>query len=146
MMKYTMHSISSLPVLLTRWRLCLWGVQYDCSMYKLHWQYKWSELWAMSAYLPSQQHSHDVWPFILHTWVINSLCMSTHSAHTWYCCPTACRCDVAGTMSQVCDTGGQCTCKSAVDSTTLKCSECRDGYWNLSSANPLGCTGLFPTT
>lgn len=36
---------------------------------------------------------------------------------------------------------GQCNCKANVDPNSAQCSQCADGFWNLTSSNPLGCQG-----
>ena len=41
----------------------------------------------------------------------------------------------------LCDSSGQCNCKANVDDTSLSCSQCQDGYWNLTEHNPDGCQG-----
>ena len=51
-----------------------------------------------------------------------------------------CGCDVAGiTDNGECSETGQCNCKLNV--TGLQCSECAQGYWNLSADNDNGCQG-----
>ena len=58
--------------------------------------------------------------------------------------PIACDCNPAGSIDSECnDMTGQCQCKANVDPSIpdLKCSQCRDNFFNLSEANPLGCTG-----
>ena len=42
----------------------------------------------------------------------------------------------------LCDSSGQCNCKTNVDDMSLSCSQCRDGYWNLTEHNPDGCQGM----
>ena len=42
----------------------------------------------------------------------------------------------------LCDSSGQCNCKANVDDNTLSCSQCQDGYWNLTEDNPVGCQGM----
>jgi hypothetical protein len=42
----------------------------------------------------------------------------------------------------LCDSSGQCNCKVNVDGTSLRCGQCRDGYWNLTEHNPDGCQGM----
>ena len=54
----------------------------------------------------------------------------------------ACNCDTSGITgepgSDMCGrTEGLCACKDNVTSRT--CGECKDGYWNLTKANPYGC-------
>lgn len=51
-----------------------------------------------------------------------------------------CGCAVAGiTDNGDCSETGQCNCKSNV--TGLQCSECVQGYWNISADNEHGCQG-----
>ena len=58
-----------------------------------------------------------------------------------------CECDPAGIIdSGLCDDEGQCNCKTNVDSASLKCSVCEDGFWNLTAENPLGCEGMYVWT
>ena len=53
---------------------------------------------------------------------------------------TDCGCDSVGTDSgSECDSNGQCNCKTNVES--LQCTECREGFWNLTAENVLGCQG-----
>lgn len=55
----------------------------------------------------------------------------------------ACDCSVAGSVdNRLCDSSGQCNCKANVDDTSLSCSQCQDGYWNLTEHNPDGCQGM----
>lgn len=54
----------------------------------------------------------------------------------------ACNCNEAGTIDNgVCDSNGICNCKPNVVSS--KCSNCADGYWNLSLSNSDGCQGNY---
>lgn len=65
-----------------------------------------------------------------------------------YCTPhvlylTACDCNPAGINdSGLCNTMGQCNCKANVNPNSRQCTECADGFWNLTSGNPLGCQGV----
>ena len=64
------------------------------------------------------------------------------SAHTdlFTPVPADCGCDPAGTAgSSVCDSSGQCNCKANVEG--LQCTECGEGFWNLTADNVLGCQG-----
>ena len=57
---------------------------------------------------------------------------------------TACNCNPSGIVdSGLCDDNGQCNCKVNVGQGTRDCSQCRDGYWNLTESNPDGCQGVF---
>jgi len=52
----------------------------------------------------------------------------------------ACDCNPAGINdSGLCSPMGQCNCKANVDPNSAQCSQCADGFWNLTSSNPLGC-------
>ncbi len=50
-----------------------------------------------------------------------------------------CDCSVSGAVSDVCSHQGQCICKTNVDSSTFKCTQCQDGFWNLTESNSDGC-------
>ena len=56
---------------------------------------------------------------------------------------TACSCSPLGIMdSGLCDNNGQCNCKVNVGQEVRDCTQCRDGYWNLTESNPEGCEGM----
>ena len=44
--------------------------------------------------------------------------------------------------SGLCNAPGQCNCKANVNPNSRQCTECADGFWNLTSGNPLGCQGV----
>lgn len=70
---------------------------------------------------------------IFHVFLYVTLTMMSY-AHS------ACDCDAAGISdSGGCSDEGQCNCKANVAGMT--CSQCRDGYWNLTGDNDLGCQG-----
>ena len=49
-----------------------------------------------------------------------------------------CDCNKVGVIDDgECSNDGVCNCKPLV--TSAKCSECKDGYWNFSEANPDVC-------
>ena len=67
----------------------------------------------------------------------------------WFCwwlveifyLPAECGCGGAGiTDGGACSESGQCNCKATV--TGLQCSQCVEGYWNLTTSNDLGCQGI----
>lgn len=58
-----------------------------------------------------------------------------------YFFPIACNCDPIGIVDTgLCADDGQCNCKLNVES--LGCSQCSDGYWNLTESNVEGCQGM----
>ena len=70
------------------------------------------------------------------------------------CCPPllldcvvspACGCDPSGiTNDGDCNASGACSCKMNVGG--AKCSECLEGFFNFSAANPDGCQGEWRGT
>ncbi|XP_040085469.1 basement membrane-specific heparan sulfate proteoglycan core protein isoform X4 [Oryx dammah] len=52
-----------------------------------------------------------------------------------------CGCDPQGSVSDQCDTAGQCQCKAQVEG--LTCSQCRPHHFHLSASNPDGCLPCF---
>ena len=60
---------------------------------------------------------------------------------------TACNCEPSGSLDKgICDSrtdpvnglvSGQCHCKQNVDG--RRCDTCKNGFWNLTESNPLGC-------
>ena len=58
-------------------------------------------------------------------------------------CGLGCGCDVAGSQISAngsCNaTTGQCSCKENVEG--VKCNTCKATFFNLQTANPVGCEG-----
>nr|XP_058908989.1 basement membrane-specific heparan sulfate proteoglycan core protein isoform X11 [Kogia breviceps] len=55
--------------------------------------------------------------------------------------PIGCGCDPQGSISDQCDSAGQCQCKAQVEG--LTCSYCRPHHFHLSASNPVGCLPCF---
>ena len=74
----------------------------------------------------------QIWPSFPEYEYLNSV-----KTHTKLLCPhnpTACGCQVVGSMDSICDRRtGQCKCKSHV--TGLKCSRCSRGYYQSRDKN-----------
>ena len=57
-------------------------------------------------------------------------------------CVSACRCSSAGSLHAACDlTTGKCSCKDNVEG--HNCNSCKDGTYNLDTANQQGCLHCF---
>lgn len=60
-------------------------------------------------------------------------------------CTAACACNTDGTVGGAsdCDTmSGQCVCKANVNGDASRvCDMCKEGFFNLTESNPLGCQG-----
>ncbi|XP_068395211.1 basement membrane-specific heparan sulfate proteoglycan core protein isoform X3 [Eschrichtius robustus] len=55
--------------------------------------------------------------------------------------PVGCGCDPQGSISDQCDSAGQCQCKAQVEG--LTCSYCRPHHFHLNASNPVGCLPCF---
>ena len=81
-------------------------------------------------------------PFLSYYYCMFPLFFLPLLLHTLLLYLTACDCNPVGiNNSGLCNARGQCNCKANVDPNSRQCTECADGFWNLTSGNPLGCQG-----
>ena len=76
---------------------------------------------------------------------IGELCVHVCNNASLNLCIADCGCFLPGVSDPICNSStGACFCKANVDpNVNAYCDTCLDGYWNISSANPDGCQGMY---